>query len=82
MADFRRFLIVLAAVALLLGTITTASAAAGAHDACIASGANPTQLRAEGLTEKTGDVAHYLHRRYPHGRGSQMWFPRQHSRSS
>jgi hypothetical protein len=53
MADFRRSMIVLAALALLLGTITTASAA---PMACIASGANPTQLRAEGLTEKTGDV--------------------------
>lgn len=53
MADFRRSIIVLAALALLLGTITTVSAA---PMTCIASGANPTQLRAEGLTEKTGDV--------------------------
>jgi len=53
MADFRRSIIVLAALALLLGTISTVSAA---PMACIASGANPTQLRAEGLTEKTGDV--------------------------
>jgi hypothetical protein len=53
MADFRRSMIVLAALALLLGTITTASAA---PMTCIASGANPTQLRAEGLTEETGNV--------------------------
>jgi len=53
MADFRRSFIVLAALALLLGTISIASAA---PMTCIASGANPTQLRAEGLTEKTGDV--------------------------
>ena len=53
MADFRRSIIVLAALALLLGTISTVSAA---PMTCIASGANPTQLRAEGLTEKTGDV--------------------------
>jgi len=53
MADFRRSIIVLAALALLLGTISTVSAA---PMACIASGANPTQARAEGLTEKTGDV--------------------------
>jgi hypothetical protein len=55
MADFRRSIIVLAALALLLGTVQTASAL-NAPLACIASGANPTQLRAEGLTEKTGDV--------------------------
>jgi len=55
MADFRRSIIVLAALALLLGTMSTASAA-NAPLTCIASGANPTQLRAEGLTEKTGDV--------------------------
>jgi len=53
MADFRRSIIVLAALALLIGAISTASAA---PMACIASGANPTQARAEGLTEKTGDV--------------------------
>ena len=56
MADFRRSIIVLAALALLIGTVTTASAAPNTPLSCIASGANPTQLRAEGLTEKTGDV--------------------------
>jgi len=55
MADFRRSIIVLAALALLLGTMSSASAA-NVPLTCIASGANPTQLRAEGLTEKTGDV--------------------------
>jgi len=57
MADFRRSIIVLAALALLLGTVQMASAAAPPTPlSCLASGANPTQLRAEGLTEKTGDV--------------------------
>ncbi len=55
MADFRRSVIVLAALALLLGTISAVSAA-NLPLSCIASGANPTQLRSEGLTELTGNV--------------------------
>ena len=55
MADFRRSIIVLAALALLLGTISAVSAA-NLPLSCIASGANPTQLRSEGLTELTGNV--------------------------
>jgi hypothetical protein len=55
MADFRRCIIVLAALALLLGTVGTVSLqAASAPLACISS-ATPAQMRAEGLTEKGGD---------------------------
>ena len=55
MADFRRSIIVLAALALILGAVSTASAAAPPF-ACIASGGTPTQVRAQGLTEKVGDL--------------------------
>jgi len=53
MADFRRSITVLAALALLLGTVATASAA---NMSCVAGGATPTQMRAEGLTELAGDL--------------------------
>jgi len=53
MADFRRSFIVLAALALLIGTVTTASAA---NMSCVAGGATPTQMRAEGETELAGDL--------------------------
>ncbi len=55
MADFRRSIIVLAALALILGTVSTASAAAPPF-ACIASGGTPAQVRSQGLTEKVGDL--------------------------
>jgi hypothetical protein len=54
MADFRRFIIVLAAVALLLGTVSTVSAQQAALS-CNAS-AVPTQSRQQGETELMGDV--------------------------
>jgi len=54
MADFRRFMIVLAAVALLLGTVSTVSAQQAALS-CNAS-AVPTQSRQQGETELMGDV--------------------------
>jgi len=53
MADFRRCIIVLAALALLLGTVSL-QAANTAPFTCISS-ATPAQMRAEGLTEKGGD---------------------------
>jgi hypothetical protein len=55
MADFRRFMMVLAAVALLLGTVSTVSAQAPPALSCNAS-AVPTQSRQQGETELMGDV--------------------------
>jgi hypothetical protein len=55
MADFRRFMIVLAAVALLLGTVSTVSAQVAPPLSCSAS-AVPTQSRQQGETELMGDV--------------------------
>ncbi len=52
MADFRRSIIVLAALALLLGTVSLQ--AAPVPFGCISQATN-TQMRAEGLTEKGGD---------------------------
>jgi hypothetical protein len=54
MADFRRCIIVLAALALLLGTATMASAQTPTAFACNAT-ATPFQVRHEGETEKLGD---------------------------
>lgn len=54
MADFRRCIIVLAVLALLLGTATTASAQSPTPFQCT-SFAVPQQIRAEGITELTGD---------------------------
>jgi hypothetical protein len=59
MADFRKWLIAFAAMALLLGLSTSASAqiitsTAGVN--CAASAANPPTVRAEGVTELVGDV--------------------------
>ena len=45
-----------AACSLLVLLLSPVATAATSPMSCIASGANPTQLRAEGLTEKTGDV--------------------------
>ncbi|MGI8988633.1 MAG: hypothetical protein ACR2I2_03480 [Bryobacteraceae bacterium] len=53
MADFRRSIFVLSALAVAFGAATTASAQ---NFNCVASVANPPLLRAEGLTELTGDV--------------------------
>lgn len=54
MADFRRSIFVLAALIVVLGMATTASAQV--NIVCQASVANPPLLRSEGLTELTGDV--------------------------
>ncbi len=55
MADFRKSIFVLSALAVAFGAATTASAQTAGY-ACQASVANPPLLRAEGLTELTGDV--------------------------
>ncbi len=54
MADFRRSFIVLAAVALLLGTAGIASAQS--QFTCTANSATPPLVRGEGITELTGDL--------------------------
>jgi hypothetical protein len=54
MADFRRCMIVLAALALMLGTAVTASAQQAQPFTCTST-ATPLQMRAEGITEKAGD---------------------------
>ncbi|HXI40684.1 MAG TPA: hypothetical protein VNH83_11925 [Bryobacteraceae bacterium] len=54
MADFRRSIIVLAAVALLLGTAGIASAQS--QFTCTANSATPPLVRGEGITELTGDL--------------------------
>jgi len=56
MADFRRFMIVLAAVALLLGTVSTVSAASSTGMICQANAAAPEQVRQQGITELVGDL--------------------------
>jgi len=53
MADFRRFMIVLAAVALLLGTVSTVNAAGFQ---CQTNAATPQQARQQGITELMGDL--------------------------
>ncbi len=55
MADFRRFMIVLAAVALLLGTVSTVSAATNGFQ-CQTNAATPEQARQQGITELMGDL--------------------------
>ena len=55
MADFRRVVTALAVLALLTGFAVTANAQVPAF-ACTASAAVPPLLRAEGLTELTGDI--------------------------
>jgi len=55
MADFRRSIIVLAALALLLGTVGVASAQNNPFT-CTANAATPPLVRAEGITELTGDL--------------------------
>jgi len=54
MADFRRSFIVLAALALLLGTVGIASAQS--QFTCTANSATPPLVRGEGITELTGDL--------------------------
>src|SRR5579859_7829172 len=54
MADFHRSIIVLAAVALLLGTAGIASAQG--QFTCTANAATPPLVRGEGITELTGDL--------------------------
>jgi hypothetical protein len=58
MADFRRCIIVLAALALLVGMATTASAQNNNNSAfqCTVNASVTPALRAEGITEKTGDL--------------------------
>jgi len=55
MADFRRSIIVLAALALLLGTAGIVSAQAPQFT-CTANAATPPLVRGEGITELTGDL--------------------------
>jgi len=55
MADFRRFMIVLAAVALLLGTVSTVSGATTGIT-CQTNAGAPFQVRQQGITELMGDV--------------------------
>jgi len=55
MADFRRYLPALAGALLLMGIVSTASAQTAAFQ-CVANAGVPPLLRAEGLTELTGDV--------------------------
>jgi len=55
MADFRRFMIVLAAVALLLGTVSTVSAATNGFQ-CSTNAATPEQARQQGITELMVDL--------------------------
>lgn len=56
MADFRRSIFVLAALALLLGTVGIASAQPAAQFTCTANAATPPLVRGEGITELTGDL--------------------------
>jgi len=60
MADFRKWFLAFAAVALLLGMSSTANAQLGGGTTpsfqCAANAANPTIVRAEGLTELVGDL--------------------------
>jgi hypothetical protein len=55
MADFRRCILALAVVALLFGLLPTASAQVNGVQ-CIANSGVPPTVRAEGLTELTGDI--------------------------
>jgi len=55
MADFRRCIFAFAVVALLLGLLPTANAQVNGVT-CIANAAVPPTLRAEGLTELSGDI--------------------------
>jgi len=56
MADFRRSFIVLAALALLLGTAGIVSAQPAQQFTCTANAATPPLVRGEGITELTGDL--------------------------
>jgi hypothetical protein len=53
MADFRKWLIAFAAIALVLSLSSSANAAAFT---CVANAGNPTVVRAEGITELVGDI--------------------------
>jgi hypothetical protein len=57
MADFRRWIPVLALLAIIIGTATVASAQQSALS-CIAGGAVIPELRSEGITELTGDLVY------------------------
>src|SRR5262249_23882193 len=56
MADFRKYSFVLACLILVLGSVVPASAQLTPAFSCIANAAVPPLVRAEGLTEKVGDV--------------------------
>jgi len=56
MADFRKWLIAFAAVALLLSLGTPANAQLQPQFNCVASSGNPPLVRSEGVTELVGDV--------------------------
>jgi len=67
MADFRRWIPVLAVLAIIIGTATTASAATALS--CIAGGAVIPELRSEGITELTGDLVYNCVGGTPTGEG-------------
>jgi hypothetical protein len=56
MADFRRCFLALAVLVLIIGSVAPASAQVQTSFACVANAAVPPTLRAEGLTELTGDI--------------------------
>ena len=60
MADFRKWFLAFAVVALLLGMGSPANAQLGGLQTpafnCVANAANPVIVRAEGLTELVGDL--------------------------
>jgi len=56
MADFRRCIFAFAVVVLLLGLLPTANAQNVNGVTCVANAAVPPTLRAEGLTENSGDI--------------------------
>jgi len=56
MADFRRYVLAFAVVALLLGLVPMASAQTVNGVQCIANSGVPPTVRSEGLTELTGDI--------------------------
>jgi hypothetical protein len=56
MADFRKWILALALLVLVMGSVAPASAQVQQAFACTANAAVPPTLRAEGLTELTGDI--------------------------
>jgi len=56
MADFRRWILALAMLVLVLGSVAPASAQVQQAFACTANAAVPPTIRQEGITELTGDI--------------------------